>query len=189
MISLIEGLRRLRSLWIRDIVHGRMLLLELARCNAYHHRGTCWKRKADAVGLQWDASSSEGIANYRIRYGNFPGVYHSQKQVTPRDLETLITNLSYGTWYFAAFAVLTNGLEGEPSNELAWTNRVFVPLNLRLMPPLDALILQTSVDGIVWKTIAVITPTNPQPVLLTAEKNKLFRTISTNFPPPLPASR
>lgn len=143
---------------------------------------------ADTVGLEWDASASAGVDKYRIRYGNLPGIYHSQSQVPPRDLDTVITNLAYGTWYFVASAVLTNGLESEPSNEVRWTNRVFVPINLRLTPPLDALIVQTSVDGIVWKTIAVITPTNPQPVLLTAQKHILLRTISTNFPPtPAPA--
>lgn len=145
---------------------------------------------ADTVGLEWTASPSAGVANYRIRFGNFPGIYHSQKQVTPRDLDTVITNLAYGTWYFAASAILTNGLESEPSNEVRWTNRVFVPLNLRITPPLDALIVQTSVDGLVWKTIGIITATNPQPLILTAEKNKMFRTISTNFPPtPAPASQ
>lgn len=143
---------------------------------------------ADTIGLEWDASASTGVDKYRIRYGNLPGIYHSQSQVPPRDLETVITNLAYGTWYFVASAVLTNGLESEPSNEVRWTNRVFVPINLRLTPPLDALILQTSTDGVIWKTIAVITPTNPQPVLLTAQKHTLFRVISTNFPPaPVPA--
>lgn len=145
---------------------------------------------ADTVGLQWDASPSAGVANYRIRYGNFPGIYHSQNQVAPRDLDTLVTNLAYGTWYFVASAVLTNGLESEPSNEVVWTNRVFVPINLRLTPPLDALILQTSVDGITWKTVGIITPTNPQPIQLVMQPRVLIRTISTNLvpppPPPLP---
>lgn len=143
---------------------------------------------ADTVGLEWDASASAGVDKYRIRYGNLPSIYHSQAQVPQRDLEIVITNLAYGTWYFVASAVLTNGLESEPSNEVRWTNRVFVPINLRLTPPLDALILQTSVDGVIWKTIGIITPTNPQPVRLIAQPYTLFRTISTNLPPvPSPA--
>lgn len=141
---------------------------------------------ADTVGLTWDASTSAGVDKYRIRYGNFPGIYHSQSQVPPRDLDTLVTNLSYGTWYFVCSAVLTNGLESEPSNEVRWTNRVFVPINLRLTPPMDALLLQTSVDAVNWKTIAIITPTNPQPVSVAMTPFTLFRTISTNFPPSPP---
>lgn len=139
---------------------------------------------ADSVGLSWDSSPSSGVANYRIRFGNFPGIYHSQQQVTPRDLDTVITNLAYGTWYFVASAILTNGLESEPSNEATWTNRVFVPLNLRLIPPMDAMLFQSSVDnGVTWQTVAIITPTNRQPVLLTMKPKQLFRTISTNLPP------
>lgn len=138
---------------------------------------------ADTVGLIWNASTSAGVDKYRIRYGNLPGIYHSQSQVPPRDLNALITNLAYGTWYFVASAVLTNGLESEPSNEVAWTNRVFVPINLRITPPLDALLVQTSVDGIRWATVAIITRTNPIPIQLVMQPRQMIRTISTNLPP------
>lgn len=139
---------------------------------------------ADTVGLEWNASTSAGVDRYRIRYGNATGIYHSQSQVTPRDLDTLVTNLAYGTWYFVVSAVLTNGIESEPSNEVVWTNRVYVPINLKLRPPVDALLLQTSVDGLIWKTIAIITPTNSQPIQLIMQPKTMFRTISTSLPPP-----
>jgi hypothetical protein len=135
------------------------------------------------IQLDWDDSPSQDLASYKLKYGTNSRSYSLVSQYPKTVGIVTISNLPSGKWYFAVTAVASNGVESDFSNEVGWTNRPYVPMNLRLTPPMDALILQASVDGSTWKTLAVITSTNSQPLQLTSQPKQMFRVISTNLPP------
>jgi len=60
------------------------------------------------------------IASYKIYYGSSPGTYTSNV-VIPGTLTTAQITLSYGSWYFAATTIDTNGLESALSGEVSKT--------------------------------------------------------------------
>jgi len=65
-----------------------------------------------------DGSSLTNLAGYRIHYGNVPGQYDHQLEIADAGIMTaVIENLSQGTWYFAATALNSTGLESDRSNE------------------------------------------------------------------------
>lgn len=154
-----------------------------------------WLRllKGDAVRLDWNASPSSNVLFYVVHYGQSPRtsadplayVYSIEVIIpTPTNFITL-TNISPGVWYFSATALLTNGLESLFSNEVIWTNRLFAPVVLRITGPTDAMAVQTSVDGVLWKTVGVVTATNA-PLVMTASTNALIRTKPLRLLPPPP---
>jgi hypothetical protein len=135
---------------------------------------------ADAL-LEWDASATAGVTNYRVSYGQTSRVYAASRSFGT-NLSALITNLVAGRWFFSATAWKA-GIESDPSNELGWTNTAFSPVNLRITGPRDALALQSAASPAgPWKTLAVVTSTNA-PLQLTIQPREMFRAASTNLPP------
>ena len=79
-----------------------------------------------AVTLSWLApdANSDGtpltnLAGYRIYYGNATGRYDHQLEITGAGtMSAVIGNLTQGSWYFAATALNSTGLESALSNEV-----------------------------------------------------------------------
>lgn len=147
---------------------------------------------SNSVVATFDGSpsiSSNFVKNYAIGYGQLPrGTsasfnYPSNLVFSKTNLSVTVSNLGPGWWFFSVYAIATNDIRSDYSNEAAWTNKAFGPTNLRIVGPVDALALQSSVDNRTWKTLAVITSTN-QPLVVQAVPSQFFRT--TNVPPPLP---
>ena len=134
------------------------------------------------VALDWDASATAGVTNYRVRYGTTSRVYTASISFSGTNRSGMVSNIPPGRWFFAATA-MKQGMESDPSNEVSWTNTAFAPLNLRITGPTDALALQSApAPSGPWKTLAVVTSSNA-PLQLTAAPRQFFRAISTNLPP------
>ncbi|HZD53113.1 MAG TPA: fibronectin type III domain-containing protein [Woeseiaceae bacterium] len=79
-----------------------------------------------SVTLSWSAptQNSDGtpltdLAGYRIYYGTAPSQYDRQVEINGAGvLSAVIDNLTQGTWYFAATAFTTGGLESDLSTEV-----------------------------------------------------------------------
>jgi hypothetical protein len=75
------------------------------------------------VSLSWlaptenvDGSPLTDLAGYRIYYGNVRGQYDFTREIDdPGIMMAVIDNLSRGTWYFAATALTSRGLESDLS--------------------------------------------------------------------------
>ena len=75
---------------------------------------------AAGVTLAWDPSSSSNVAGYKVYYGVATGVY-IQSQDDGAATNAVVTNLVAGsTYYFAAKAYDSTGLESLPSNEVSY---------------------------------------------------------------------
>jgi len=78
----------------------------------------CQSLSAANVTLAWDASPDPGIGEYFVHYGTSSGVYVTTNSAGT-NLTKVITGLVPGlTYYFAATARNTNGLESGYSNEI-----------------------------------------------------------------------
>jgi fibronectin type 3 domain-containing protein len=92
-----------------------------------------------SVTLAWDQSPSSTnyvIGSYNLYYGPASGVYTNRVSVLGvTNTTNMVTNLVRGaTYYFAATAVATNGLESDYSNEV-FTKIATIPaspVNLRI---------------------------------------------------------
>lgn len=89
-------------------------------------------RATGTVTLAWDASTSTNvIANYKLYYGVAPGTYTSSVAAGTA-LTASVSNLVEGaTYYFAATAVDTDGLESAYSAEVS----ALIPIKLTNQPP------------------------------------------------------
>ncbi len=77
--------------------------------------------EAQQIILAWDASLSPGVAGYFVRYGIDSRQYDHALDAGPATTAT-VTGLNAGfTYYFAATAYTTNGVESDPSEELSFT--------------------------------------------------------------------
>ena len=86
------------------------------------------------VQLEWIASSSTNVTNYRIYWGVSSGNYSNQLEVG-NVTNAIVPGLVYGaTYYFAATAIDVLGLESGFSNETTWTTpeNAPAPQNLKL---------------------------------------------------------
>lgn len=88
---------------------------------------------AASVRLAWEPSPTPGVIAYRVYYGPEPGFYHAHQVFTNSGTNT-VTGLAHGaTYYFAATAVHSNGLESEFTAEV-WTNTPPAPpVNMRIV--------------------------------------------------------
>jgi len=76
--------------------------------------------QAASVTLTWDANTETNLAGYRIYTGTASRIYGVP--VTTTNTTITLTNLASGTnYFFAATAVLVEGLESEYSDELSYT--------------------------------------------------------------------
>jgi hypothetical protein len=73
------------------------------------------------VTLAWDPSTTPGVAGYFLRYGTNSGAYSHFVVAGPGTFATAPGLLAGLTYYFAATAYLTNGVESDPSAELVYT--------------------------------------------------------------------
>ena len=70
--------------------------------------------------LSWTASSSAGVVGYNVYWGPASRLYTNVLSTT--NLTATVTNLQRGiTYYFAATAFTSTGLESEFSNEVSYT--------------------------------------------------------------------
>lgn len=66
-----------------------------------------------------DGTALIDLSGYRIYYGNLSGQYSRRLEINDASIMTAVINdLSQGTWYFAATALNSQGLESAFSNEL-----------------------------------------------------------------------
>lgn len=71
-----------------------------------------------SIQLAWDASSSPDVGSYNVYYGVGSGQYTNKVTSVGTNLTVTITLLRGASYYFAATAVSTNGLESDFSNEI-----------------------------------------------------------------------
>lgn len=96
------------------------------------------------------------------------------------NLTVTITNLNVGITYFSARAVSTNNLFSFYSNEIAYTNRDFAPIVLRLSGPVQGLRLMASEDNMNWNLVAVYTNT---PIQMAIRQKQFLKTATIHLPP------
>ena len=72
-----------------------------------------------SVSLAWDASTSEGITEYIIKYGAVPGVYTAQESAGMATSKT-ISGLPDGFRYYFVVTAKSPGGESDVSNEVSW---------------------------------------------------------------------
>jgi hypothetical protein len=69
-----------------------------------------------------DGSALTDLSGYRIYYGNAPGQYDHELEISDAaTMSAVIDNLTTGAWYFAATALNSQGLESDLSNEVQKT--------------------------------------------------------------------
>jgi hypothetical protein len=73
------------------------------------------------VTLEWDPNSETDIAGYRIHYGTASGSYIHLKDAGKQTACTVTELVPGTTYYFAATAYNTSGLESDYSNEVLYT--------------------------------------------------------------------
>ena len=76
---------------------------------------------ASSVTLAWDPSPGSDIAGYNIYYGPHTQVYTNTTPVGNVTNATIGGLLLGATYFFAATAVNTSGLESDFSNEVSYT--------------------------------------------------------------------
>ena len=76
------------------------------------------------ITLAWDASSDPSVVSYRVHYGVASGVYTNAVSAGGATIVTVSNLLEGVTFYFAATAVDTNGLESDFSNEVSGSVRL-----------------------------------------------------------------
>ncbi len=112
---------------------------------------------AGSVTLAWDASTSPNIANYKIYYGVVSATYTNSVSAGA-NLTVSISNLVAGkTYFFAATATDTDGLESDFSTEIS----ALIPVKLTNQPPTLNALANVTVDenaGLRIITLSGITP-------------------------------
>ena len=108
--------------------------------------------RAGTVTLAWDASTSTNVASYKIYYGGVTGTYTNSVS-TGTSLSATVSNLLEGrTYYFAATATDTDGLESDYSSEVS----TVVPIKLTNQPPtLNSLANRTINEGAAQQTVSL----------------------------------
>jgi hypothetical protein len=118
------------------------------------------------ITLAWDASSGTNvIANYKVYYGVATATYTNSVSAGT-NLTAFVSNLVLGaTYYFAATAVDTSGLESDYSSEVSW-NPGSARTNLALTittTGIDILFARTVCGPWTATNAACITLINPIP--------------------------
>ena len=108
---------------------------------------------AATIKLAWDPSASDptnGSVGYKVYYGAASATYTNTVNAGT-NLTASVTNLSKGqTYYFAATAYLTNGLESDYSQEISWSMPTNPPAPLNLHVTV-AVVVDVNVNAIVPK--------------------------------------
>jgi hypothetical protein len=86
---------------------------------------------AASVTLGWDASTDPSVSGYRVYYGGASGAYTNTVSVGNTTTGTVPGLLEGRTYYFAATATNSSGLESDFSTEISY----LVPVPLTNQPP------------------------------------------------------
>ena len=114
------------------------------------------------IELGWDASPDPTVDHYRVYWGGASRIYTSSTNISGR-LSTNATVFPFCTgitYYFAATAITTNGVESAYSNEISWTPRPDPPnlhdlqLSLLLDPKIT---IWESQDLLAWSKLQDVT--------------------------------
>ncbi|HEY1788271.1 MAG TPA: MucBP domain-containing protein, partial [Verrucomicrobiae bacterium] len=82
---------------------------------------------AQSVNLTWSASASPNVVGYNIFYGTVSGTYPNEIS-TGNVTNLTVSGLAYGgTYYFAAAAVNSSGIQSALSGQIAYTVPLSVP--------------------------------------------------------------
>ncbi len=126
---------------------------------------------ANSVTLAWDPSPGQDIASYKIYFGPASGVYTNTIDVGNATNATITSLVSGVTYYFAATATDTSGLESEFSNEVSYTVPAAVgpvPLSIQISPGRQVVLASAAQPGVLyfilsspdlasWNTLGVVT--------------------------------
>ncbi len=91
---------------------------------------TSQAQAAATAKVSWDANTEADLAGYKIYWGTVPGNYTnsiSVGKVTTLTLSNLVAGVTY---YIAATAYNSSGLESDFSNEIVW-KKPLPPKNVR----------------------------------------------------------
>lgn len=135
---------------------------------------------APVVQLAWNKSTTPGIASYSLYWGVASRRYTNYVTVGVPTTNASITLAARGvTYFFAATATTTNGLESDFSNEVSY-QPIIPPASPGLVPPVTV-IAQQQTGGGIWNDIDSIS------IDPTTAKQSLFRLkIAYAPPPPMP---
>jgi len=90
---------------------------------------------SQSVSLAWNASTTPGTMNYRVRYGTTSGNYSTSLNAGNKTTAT-VTGLKAGTrYYFAVTATDSSGNESLPSNEVSFQTSSATPPTITLTSP------------------------------------------------------
>ena len=76
---------------------------------------------ASSVTLAWDASTDSSVVSYNVYYGTASGSYSASISAGSATTATVSNLLDGTTYYFAATAVNSSGVESPDSNEISYT--------------------------------------------------------------------
>lgn len=91
--------------------------------------------QASSVTLAWDASTSPGVAGYRLYYGAASATYTNVTDARNTTNTTVAGLISGVTYYFAVTAYDLNGLESVYSTEISYTPAATVAPTVALTSP------------------------------------------------------
>src|ERR1017187_1496590 len=110
---------------------------------------------ATNVSLAWNPSTSTDIAGYKIYYGAASLTYTNTTDVGNVTNATVANLISSTTYYFAATAYDTSGLESDYSTEVVYTNQAIVTIS-KVPPPLPSIALTAPAGGNIYAEPATI---------------------------------
>jgi hypothetical protein len=94
-----------------------------------------------SVTLAWDPSTNIDVSGYNIYYGSSSGNYTNQVSVGNVTNVTISDLLEGVTYFFAATASGTSGLESDPSNEISYSVPTIGPNQPPTLDPLSDITL------------------------------------------------
>ena len=101
---------------------------------------------ASTVTLAWNASMDHGVVGYDVYYGGASRGY-TNKTATGLVYRQAVSNLTVGIrYYFAVTARNASGVEGDFSNEVAWTVTNPPPVSLFVTAPLTEAVQTTTAE-------------------------------------------
>lgn len=86
---------------------------------------TSWS--AQSVTLAWDSNTETNISGYKVYYGVASGVYTNSVNASAATNATVPGLIEGVTYYFAATAYTSSGLESDYSDEVSYSVPVIVP--------------------------------------------------------------
>ena len=101
---------------------------------------------ATSVSLAWNPSAGPDIAGYKIYYGAASLTYTNTTDVGNATNATVANLISGTTYFFAATAYDTSGLESDYSAEVVYTNQATVTIT-NVPPPLPSIALTSPANG------------------------------------------